>query len=69
MVDFLAEPAGIENVMTDWCRNGLATKRNLTDLYLAAFALAGDLRLVTFDDDFRIFPGLNLLHLKTNQSP
>jgi len=50
--------------MTDWSRKGLASKRNWTDLYLAAFAVAGNLRLVTFDNDFLAFPGLELLHLQ-----
>ena len=66
-VDFLSEPPGIEDVMTDWCRSGLATTRNWTDLYLAAFALAGNLRLVTFDSGFGSFPGLNLHHLIEHQ--
>ena len=65
MVDLLAEPTGIEEVMTEWCHDGLATSKNWTDLYLAAFAVAGGLRLVTFDDDFHSFPRLELLHLQT----
>lgn len=35
-----------------------------TDAYLAAFAIAGDCRLVSFDMDFRRFPGLALLLLE-----
>ncbi|MCK6682583.1 MAG: PIN domain-containing protein [Thermoanaerobaculia bacterium] len=31
-----------------------------TDAYLAAFAMAGGLRMVTFDRDFFRFPGLDL---------
>ena len=34
-----------------------------TDAYLAAFALAGGHRLVTFDQDFLRFPGLEVLRL------
>ena len=64
-IDFFVEPPGIEDVMTEWTRKGLATRRNWTDLYLAAFAVAGGLRLVTFDNDFKYFPGLELLHLQT----
>ena len=37
--------------------------RLLTDAYLAAFAKAGGLRLVTFDRDFERFAGLDCLHL------
>jgi uncharacterized protein len=63
-IELLHEPSGIEDMMTDWCRKGLATTRNWTDLYLAAFARAGGLRLVTFDSGFRRFPGVELLHLQ-----
>lgn len=64
VVDFLAEPPGIDSLITDWCRVELATSRNWTDLYLAAFAISAGLRLVTFDNDFRGVPGLELLHLQ-----
>ena len=63
-VELVPEPAGIEQVISSWCRDGLATPRNWTDLYLAAFAVSAELRLVTFDRDFRNFPGLKLLHLE-----
>ena len=35
-----------------------------TDAYLAAFAISGGYRLVTFDRDFERFPGLHLLLLR-----
>jgi toxin-antitoxin system PIN domain toxin len=35
-----------------------------TDAYLAAFAAAGDYRLVTFDADFRSYKDIKLLHLR-----
>ena len=40
------------------------TSKNSTDAYLAAFALSAGLRLVTFDQGFALFPGLDLLLLK-----
>jgi uncharacterized protein len=63
MVDLLTEPAGIDELISEWSRQELVTPRNWTDVYLAAFAVAGNLRLVTFDRDFKVFPGLSLLHL------
>jgi predicted nucleic acid-binding protein len=63
-IEFVPEPPGIEAVITDWYRSGLATAKNWTDLYLAAFALTAGLRLVTFDSDFQKLPGIELLHLK-----
>jgi predicted nucleic acid-binding protein len=39
----------------------LPTRANInTDTYLAAFAIAGDFRLVTFDKGFSRFPGLDV---------
>ena len=35
-----------------------------TDAYLAAFSFASGCRLVSFDADFRRFPGLNFLRLQ-----
>ena len=34
-----------------------------TDAYLAAFAISSQCRLVSFDDDFNRFAGLDFLHL------
>jgi toxin-antitoxin system PIN domain toxin len=39
------------------------------DAYLAAFAQAANLRLVSFDTDFARFPGLNWLQLNTGDTP
>lgn len=38
------------------------------DAYLAAFAIAANLRLVSFDHDFSRFPGLNWLQLTAEPS-
>jgi hypothetical protein len=57
-VPLLVEPEGL----ADLVRGGLSP-RLWTDAYLAAFALAGGHRLVTFDQDFLRFPGLKVLRL------
>jgi predicted nucleic acid-binding protein len=49
--------------MEQWIRNRVVTPRNWTDAYLAAFAVSASLRLVSFDADFKKFPGLDFLHL------
>ena len=61
--ELVREPASLESVMERWVHAGLATSRNWTDLYLGAFAVAGSLRLVTFDSDLLRLPGLDVLHL------
>ena len=38
--------------------------RLCTDAYLAALAITNQWRLVSFDRDFQLFPGLNLLQLR-----
>ena len=63
-VRFLDERADMESIFEPWALTGIVSQKNLTDAYLAAFANAASLRLVTFDSDFARFPGLNLLHLK-----
>lgn len=62
-VNLSTEPAGLDERL-----EGLNGKLDLrgghwTDAYLAAFALAGGHRLVTFDRDFQRYPDLDLLHL------
>lgn len=60
----LPEPAGCEAILDGWVQRGTLLPRLWTDAYLAAFALAGGLRLVTFDRDFSRFNGLDLLLLE-----
>ncbi len=62
-VVLFAEPSGVEQPFAHFVGLGLVTSKNSTDAYLAAFAVAGGLRLVTFDRDFERFPGLDLLRL------
>jgi toxin-antitoxin system PIN domain toxin len=63
-VILVAEPVGCEAVLAAWATGDAFTSRLWTDAYLAAFATAGDLRLVSFDGDFARFDGLHFLHLQ-----
>lgn len=61
----LDEPEGCEAWLERWALGNRLTPRKWTDAYLAAFAKAGGMRLVSFDGDFTQFDGLDLLHLET----
>lgn len=63
-VPVVEEPEGLEDALSFLVAQGFGY-RHWTDAYLAAFALAGGYRLVTFDQGFLRFPGLNLLLLKS----
>ena len=63
-IKFVAEPESLEMHFQSFTIIGVLPHRLWTDAYLAAFAIAGDYRLVSFDADFARFPGLNFLHLK-----
>ncbi|MEZ0348232.1 MAG: TA system VapC family ribonuclease toxin [Thermus sp.] len=52
------EPPGLEETLEGFLPQ--LSPRLWTDAYLASFALAGGYRLVSFDQDFRRFPGLSL---------
>jgi len=59
-----AEPESCETWLEHWALGDSPAPRHWTDAYLAAFAKAGGLRLVTFDGDFNRFDGLDLLRLE-----
>lgn len=59
-VVFAPEPEGTEENLAEHCRIPDAPRVFWTDAYLAAFARAGGLGLVTFDQGFRRYPGLDL---------
>lgn len=63
-VNHLPEPRACMVTLNNFVSAGLITGRTWTDAYLAAFAVSASLRLVSFDSDFRRFPGLDFLHLK-----
>jgi len=62
--EFAGEPEGLEPYIRQYTTSGLASPKLWQDAYLAAFARAGKLRLVTFDQGFRGFEGLQLTLLK-----
>jgi hypothetical protein len=64
-VTFLHEPKSCQVTLASIVRTGLVSPARWTDAYLAAFAISAGVRLVTFDRDFRNFPGLNLLQLES----
>jgi uncharacterized protein len=58
------DPEDCDTWLERWALGGHPTPRQWTDAYLAAFARAGGLRIVSFDGDFTHFDGLDLLHLE-----
>lgn len=62
-VSFLNEPVGMDEQLGQFSRVMSIRPRLWTDAYLAAFAIAGGHRIVTFDEDFRKFVRLDLLRL------
>lgn len=60
---FLVEPAGLDEHLQALTCAPAFPHRLWTDAYLAAFCLAGNYRLVSFDGDFQRFSALNFLHL------
>lgn len=66
---FLAEPAGLDDHFQTLTCTPDFPHHLWTDAYLAAFCLAGNYRLVSFDGDFRRFPALNFLHLAPPSTP
>jgi toxin-antitoxin system PIN domain toxin len=65
-VDFCDEPVDCE-LPLDGLLTAELPARLCTDAYLAAFAIAGGLRLVSFDKDFGRFAGLDWLQLRADQ--
>ncbi len=63
-VTLLGEPDGCEGLLHEWIMAQRFVPRMWTDAYLAAFAHAGGLRLVSFDRDFNRFPEIEFLHLE-----
>lgn len=50
---YIDEPPNLEAIFRSLTRQSSPNPKNWSDSYLAAFALASDLRLVTFDRAFR----------------
>jgi toxin-antitoxin system PIN domain toxin len=62
-VSLCVEPAGLESQWQQFAAHDRPSPKRWMDAYLAAFAISTGLRLVTFDQGFRVFPGLELLVL------
>ena len=62
-VTVLDEPAGTDRRLADLCSRHRSSPGFWSDAYLAAFALAGQHRIASFDRGFRRFEGLHLLFL------
>ncbi|MCX6594899.1 MAG: hypothetical protein NTV70_00855 [Acidobacteria bacterium] len=62
--DFSLEPATVDTVLPQLLRYATPTGKLVSDAYLAAFSIAGNMRLATFDTGFRQFRGIDLHLLK-----
>ena len=62
-IGFLAEPAGLESHWRPWSQLGTYSHNVWNDAYLAAFATAAGLQVVTFDKGFAQFAGLAVTFL------
>ena len=60
---WLPEPAGLDPVWRRFATLESSSSKRWMDAYLAAFAIAGGYRLVTFDGIFRNFEGLDAVIL------
>ena len=58
-IAFASEPAGIEPLWRGYTARESFSPKLWNDAFLAAFARASSLELVTFDNGFRQFEGLN----------
>ena len=59
-LEFLAEPSGVDAVLPGLFKHPAPTGKLVADAYLAAFAMAASIRLVTLDRGFRQFKGLTV---------
>ena len=66
-VGYREEPVGIKTLWPEMGRRATASPRVWMDSYLAAFAMAGGMTMVTLDDDFNAFKtrGLDLVLIDT----
>lgn len=62
-VDFWPEAVDCDSLLASWAAQDKFSGRLWTDAYLAAFSMTANLRFVSFDRDFRRFPGLSFLPL------
>lgn len=67
-VEYRDEPAGLFTLWRQLAGRPVTAPKAWMDAYLAAFAIAGGLKLITLDNDFTAYQtaGLNLLTLQTS---
>jgi hypothetical protein len=61
--EFTLEPHNLDSYLRQYSTSGQVSPKLWQDAYLAAFARSGNLRLVTFDQGFRRFEGLQCIIL------
>jgi len=66
---FLAEPLTVETSFRNFTQATSPSHAGWTDAFLAALAIERRAQLVTFDQGFRRFSGLDLLVLGSNSTP
>lgn len=59
-MNFIAEPDGLDNVLPRFLDSRNPAHNLVSDAYLAAFAIAGSLRVATLDRGFQQFRGLDV---------
>jgi len=59
-VEFLPEPPGVDRILAELLRYPAPTGKLINDAYLAAFAIASNRPLVTWDRGFPQFRGLRV---------
>ena len=64
-VGFVSEPTAIDEFLAAWSDKLKIAGARWTDAYLAAFAVAGGFRLVSFDGDFAQYQLVDFLHLES----
>lgn len=57
---FAVEPEGLDHIWRQLSELATASPKRWMDAYLAAFAIAAGMRLVTFDSDFRNYESMGL---------
>jgi uncharacterized protein len=61
--DFTGEPLGLENVWRKFTMGNSFSPKMWNDAYLAAFAVCGELKLVTFDGGYMNYSDIDLVLL------
>ncbi len=64
-ISYAEEPDGLESHWRKYTGNESYSVKIWTDAYLAAFAYAAEMEMVTFDSGFRRYSGLQLSHLES----